>query len=615
MMEIPMSTRHYCALAATIAMLLACGGAGSEEEASDTAPKITRFFVSPVRIQLGNNEKLGGTVDFEDPDGDVERLVLQLTGPSGEPEAPLEFELPELVGQTKGNIDIPETDLTVMASGTYRVDAWLEDGQSQRSNIMDREIEVIITQTSACGLDSTMCGDGEFCYDVMAPTCEYATEHNLTLPECAELTDEAPVAAGCRSSLEDPASSPYKEHQCEFVQFWSNPTNLMADCRCGDANVHIDRCSRPVDQPLEVSFGEGPQMRAVSSGIIDNGQGDVIGRELYMPMSWSDGTTQDSGMIFAINLDTGDRRHISGTHVDPREGIKEVGSGDPFTEIFQVVAGEDGMLYVIGSKTEAGEPRIWMVDPDSGERTLLYDAETVEEEKRCANGNLNPGGRTDLQLHPGSFAVDGDGNFYISGLPTSLPGPAIVKIDRQTNQCDYVTLVAVGGTLNEAESVGGGYSQVQFPFRGLEWNDGKLYAISNTQLHEIDPATGDRRLLSNAKTTGGLGSGPVADEGLGNYWTVYDKHHDVFWTVGGGGGFVVAVDPESGDRFTFPCWHPGLGIQGSLCNTTGKMVPGSLDNGGLVVDPDNPRNLFILHDLISVVRYDKQTSNAITFSL
>ena len=609
-----MESKYLVAAGAVIIMLLACGG-GGEEPASETAPQVTRFFVSPVRIQLGNDEKLGGTVDFEDSDGDLSRLVLQLTGPGGEAETPLEFPLDDFAGQTEGRIEIPETELTVMESGTYRVDAWLVDAKNQRSNVMDREIEVVITQTSACGLDSTMCAQGQFCYDIIEPTCEYATEHNLTLPECAEITDASPVVAGCRSSLEDPANSPYNEHQCEFVQFWSNPTDLIADCRCGDAAVHIDRCSRPLDQPIEVSFGEGPQMRAISGGFIDNGQGDVMGREIFLPMSWSDGVTQDSGIIFAVNMDTGNRRHISGTYVDPREGIKEVGSGDPFTEIFQVVVGDDDMLYVIGSKTEAGSPKLWRVDPESGERTLLFDAETIEEEKLCPNGNTNPGGSTVLQLHPGSFAMDPQGNFYLSGLPSTLPGPAIVRLDKDTMQCEYVTLVTEGGSFNESEPVGGGFSQVQFPFRGLTWHDGNLYAISNTQFHQIDPESGDRTLLSNAKAQGGLGSGPTADEGLGNYWTVWDKHHDVFWTVGGGGGYVVAVDPESGDRYTFPCWHPGLGIQGGLCNTTGKMIPGALDNGGLVVDPDDPRHLFILHDLISVVRYDKQTSNTITFSL
>jgi hypothetical protein len=98
----------------------------------------------------------------------------------------------------------------------------------------------------------------------------------------------------------------------------------------------------------------------------------------------------------------------------------------------------------------------------------------------------------------GSFAMDRQGHFYLSGTPAAIPGPAIVKIDKDTLQCTYVSMIATENSLNDAVTVGGGFSQVQFPFRGLEWANDKLYAISNTQLHEIDPASGDRALVTNA---------------------------------------------------------------------------------------------------------------------
>jgi hypothetical protein len=45
------------------------------------------------------------------------------------------------------------------------------------------------------------------------------------------------------------------------------------------------------------------------------------------------------------------------------------------------------------------------------------------------------------------------------------------------------------------------------------------------------------------------------------------------------------------------------------------MIPGPMDNGDFVVDPDNGRYVYFLHDLVSVVKFDTQTSNAMTLSL
>jgi hypothetical protein len=88
----------------------------------------------------------------------------------------------------------------------------------------------------------------------------------------------------------------------------------------------------------------------------------------------------------------------------------------------------------------------------------------------------------------------------------------------------------------------------------------------------------------------------------------------MLWTVGGT-GIAVVVDPATGDRHSYPCWHPGLGTWDGACGTTGQMVPGAMDNGGFVVDPDSGDYVYFLHDLISVVKYDTRTANANTISL
>ncbi len=158
-------------------------------------------------------------------------------------------------------------------------------------------------------------------------------------------------------------------------------------------------------------------------------------------------------------------------------------------------------------------------------------------------------------------------------------------------------------------NVGGGFSQIQIPFRGLAWNDGKLYAVSAKKFIEIDPTTGDRLVLSNA-SSGGVGSGTDP----GSNYTVYDKHRDVFWTIGGS-DVAVVIEPDSGDRSSLPCWHPGLGIRGGLCSTTGYINAGPLDDGGFVVDPDDPRYVYFVWDKVAILKYDTQTASSVILSL
>ena len=64
-----------------------------------------------------------------------------------------------------------------------------------------------------------------------------------------------------------------------------------------------------------------------------------------------------------------------------------------------------------------------------------------------------------------------------------------------------------------------------------------------------------------------------------------------------------------------PCWHPGLGLQDALCNTTGRFVPGALERGGFTFDPDDARHLYFAHHNFAIVKYDKFTSNAVILSL
>lgn len=587
--------------------------AASEEGASPsaTAPVITKFFFTPTRVYVDEASTFDCKVGFQDSDGDVEAIVLRIATPSGA-QAPDQTIPATTAGQTSGELTF-SFEATADEVGDYVFEVTLVDAAGQASSPKSQKLSVAdYGGGDICGAQAVECEHSAYCYTIEPDTCDYLADHGLDYPECDDISSgDVPL---CVSSLEDPQAEYAAESQCAFVQWWSNPTDLKADCRCGTSAVDVAPCKRPQDLPSSVQFGEGPRIGDASGGgFQDLGHGPVIGREWFLPVDWNNGQAQDRSVIFAVNLDTGDRRHVSGDFVSPTTGTTEVGSGDPLLEVYHLAKGPDGMLYGVGAKETLGEPKIWRIDPQSGARTLVYDAEAIPEADRCPNGNLGAG-RKDLQLHAGSVAIDDAGHFYLSGTSTSLPGPAIVRIDAGTLKCDYVTGVfPPNSTVSFTENIGGGYDLLQFPFRGLLWHAGALYAISDVNLVEIDPDSGDRTLVSRAKSDGGLGSGPVANEGMGNFWTLWDPHHEVFWTVGG--NIVVAIDPATGDRYAMPCWHPGTGLRGGLCDTTGRFVPGALERGGMVIDPEDPRHVYFAHDNVSVVKYDTQTANAVIHSL
>lgn len=594
---------------------LGCEPGAKDDGAASTAPTVIKFTFSPVKIMIGQVATITGTVDFADSDGNLASLGLRFVLPDGSATPDASVPVAGAAGQTSGQASF-SLDVTPDVAGDYQFQVWAVDAAGQSSAVVSKKLMVhdFGNVANVCGAQAVTCEASEFCYNVDSSTCEYLDEHNINLEACADVPSAN--QAVCVSSLTDASAEFAAESQCEFVQWWSNPTDLRADCRCGTSAVDVLVCKNPDSVPIDVSYGEGPQIRAVSSGFNDTGNGPVIGREWFLPVIWNSGVSQDQTMIFAVNLDTGARRHVSGTHVDPALGTMEVGSGDAFLEIYHLVAGPDGLLYGVGAKELLQPMKIWSIDPTTGARKIVWDQETITDEQQCDNGNINPGGSTFLQLHNGSLAIDDAGNFYVAGVATGNPGPCIAKLDRKTGQCTYVTAIVKPSTLNSfEENIGTGYDQIQFPFRALDWHDGKLYAVSDTRFVEIDPATGQRKLISNAKVSGGLGSGPVAAEGLGDFWTRWDPHHNVFWSVGGGKALVIAIEPDSGNRHAMPCWHPGLGLQDALCNTTGRFVPGALERGGFTFDPDDARHLYFAHHNFAIVKYDKFTSNAVIFSL
>ncbi|MFO0748217.1 MAG: hypothetical protein U1F43_21535 [Myxococcota bacterium] len=578
---------------------------------SPVVPAVSALSFQPHVALTTVAVTITGSVKVVDPDGDLASISLRLRSPSGVLGAPLTLD-PDVVTPTADAypFSIP---FTADAVGTWTLEATASDDAGHTAPAATGIIDVgdVHEVQDACAATGKDCTGQGFCYSVTDSTCDYLAARSLDLAACDEVGSTGSVAA-CVSSISDLASPwAQSDSNCDFVQYWSNPTDLPIDCRCPDSDFE-DRCQRPYNLDAAVSFEDGPRVRDLA-GEVHLHNGPVVGREWFVPAGWSTFNHDHQTLIFAFDLDSGDRRRVSGAYEDARDGYTELGAGPAFVNVLDMQLGQDGKLYAMGGTSDIAAPKVWRVDPASGDRTLLFDEETQAVEKLCPNGSTLPG-RKVVQMVPEGWTMDAAGNHYFAII--GAPGPSIVKLPDDFSSCTYLTRVTTATLTTLTDNVGAGYDAVQFDFRALSIHGDKLYAVSDTKLIEVELATGRRRLMSNAKEVGGLGAGPINAEGLGHRWSRWDEQHQVLWTVGlEGGSQAVVVDLASGDRTTWPCWHPTMGLQAACDNVGMALVPGPLNLGGFAIDPLPPHDLFFAHDLFSIVRYETKTGNAYIFSL
>ncbi len=441
------------ALTLTVALalaptLVACDAAttGGAAGGGTTAPRLTNMKLSPVAVPVGQTTVISGTVEFEDGDGNLTTLVLRFLNPDGTRTPDTDIPVQGVAGTTAGTLTLPDITVEPTEAGEYMLEALARDADGQESSVVS--VKVTAQDTSnvhdVCAATGKDCTGQGVCYNLDHVACDYLDDDAFDYPECDDLTGGK--KAICVSSVEDPDSYAFESSQCALTQWWSNPTRLEVDCRCGTSEIKHDACKRPYSLDVSVTWGLGPRFKDIQ-GTTDLRQGPLVGREWFIPMIWNTGTKQDQTMIFAVDIDTGDRRHFSGAYSDPQLGYTTVGEGPAFLEINHVVQGPDGKLYAAGGKEQQSEPRIWRIDPQTGDREVIYDALDTDTYTLCDNGSLAAGRKT-VQLTSGNFAMDAKGDFYFATVSANQPGAAIVRLDGQTWACEYLTAVVKGGSLS-----------------------------------------------------------------------------------------------------------------------------------------------------------------------
>lgn len=387
---------------------------------------------------------------------------------------------------------------------------------------------------------------------------------------CADITTHAWCAASssCQGIDDDCAYGALTlDHECEEPQLFQ-PTKLALDCRKKE-NADDPKCGDTTSvKPRTIGKGAMDDFYAFGGGFID-----AANNRLVVAFSCDICSGKDSG-IMGIDLTTGDRTLISGKLNDTLNGIMTKGSGDTFTSIDDVEVAPNGKWWVLDSAS--GGAMIFEVDPATGNRVDLYTQAQLDRDtgicKLAGKGFAVGYGSNSNSFTSGlaNMVVASDGTIYIRG------GDAF---DTQQNEVDWYgiaalkdqtcTIVSAYSGKNDSLTVGQGPTFSEM----LNWlgrtPDGKLVAgRSNYYLYAIDPATGDRTMISSADMGAQLGAGGL----MGDSFVTSTADGKTLYTVGKFNtetyGGATAVDVATGDRTVLA---PTGGPQ--LNGDEGLMVP------------------------------------------
>ncbi|MEO1273535.1 MAG: hypothetical protein AAFX99_36075 [Myxococcota bacterium] len=114
-------------------LLLGATACGDEDEDSTTAPTISNLSYSPDTIAVGTSVNIDLGFDFSDPEADVERFAIDMTGPSG-------VVIPAITGPVTGASGLSAGSLRVLlalnapVAGSYAFTLVVEDSAGNTSN-------------------------------------------------------------------------------------------------------------------------------------------------------------------------------------------------------------------------------------------------------------------------------------------------------------------------------------------------------------------------------------------------------------------------------------------------------------------------------------------------
>lgn len=224
----------------------------------------------------------------------------------------------------------------------------------------------------------------------------------------------------------------------------SLPIVLRFDVRTGDLFI-VSSGGSPVDPNVPI-IGSGPPFLG-PVGLVRETSGQLIVGD------------QPSATIFRVDPLSGDREVVSG----PSRG-----DGPPFTgRIKQFALEADGkLLLVVGSVSQGGEGRIFRIDPDSGDRTVVSGPEMGEGPRL---------------MDPEGIVLNSLNTIFV----TDIGQAAVIQIDPINGNRTIISSPFMGaGELPDIPS-------------GLAFNTlDQLLVADRTVIYRVDIDTGDRTVIS-----------------------------------------------------------------------------------------------------------------------
>ncbi len=353
-------------------------------------------------------------------------------------------------------------------------------------------------------------------------------------------------------------------------------------------------------------------------------------REFVIAMNWNDATyTQSAGAIWAINVDTGARRVVSGI-IDTPSGYQTTGSGyvsnvtvggvlrhtAPFPYLWDVQPGPDGNWYTYASDTQ-DNVEIIRVNPTTGARTLMWHVAVTGQNHMMGQCGTSRSGALSVQYTDKSFAMDPAGNFYLSFHDLGV-GDGIVRIPSTGATCTPIMrLNTPAAQLTTYPAIGVGATFQAQNIRGMGWVNGNIlfYTVIGKKLISMNPASGDRVVVSSSETPQ-VGTGAAA---IGENWFIWDPVTSLLWTSGGAADNFIAVDLATGNRQNLlqlssssplvPGGHP------VLHEVRGPLSPGTWSRQRFIWHPDNHDHVLMMVNSVGLTVYEVHTSNSFTLSL
>jgi len=422
-------------------------------------------------------------------------------------------------------------------------------------------------------------------------------------------------AMSAEISLKDPGAK-YADRSCPLKQHKTHKTSFEADCRCGknsSTSSGLEECMRPTEVALKRGSGvaEGPSFATYHNAHISGGFIDYDRNELITSVYW-DNSKDGKGLVVAYNLDDWSRRFVSGAAQDDY-GLKTIAKGPDFPTLKDIKPGADGNWYAFGyvyrknTKDSFGSgPVIYKVNPDSGERSILWEARNAKY-GQCPSGrkSIKRESQKYVQYTQEAFAIDPkNGSFIVSFNNPKMGGTGFARISSDGKKCDFITL---SGKRDDGLKKGRGFD-MRGPMLGAYLKDGKLYTHSTGEktLFEINLATGDRKALMKKRPKPQAWRHVQWDDNRGVFWISGKMNSAMVTAWKPGSKKVLITDKSCSGRDAWASWFP-------LCKE-GPLATLTLNYGPMWLNKKTGTLLFG-YDSIGIVEYEPETGNSINRSL